>query len=198
MPALGADMEAGTLVEWLVRPGDPVKSGEVIAVVETQKGAIEVEIFETGRIAEILVPVGRKVPVGAVLARLEGGVPMPAAAKAPMAQAATAGGERAAISAVTRVPPAAPPAMARPATPMPQARAKVTPAARRRASELGLDPASLQGTGIDGAVTLADVEAAAAPPRAPIERPRRVGFDPAEMRKAIAAAMGRSKREIPH
>ncbi len=199
MPALGADMEAGTLVEWLVRPGDPVKSGEVIAIVETEKGAIEVEIFDTGRITEILVPVGRKVPVGTVLARLEGGVPMPAAAKAPVAQAATAGGERPAIAAVTRVPPpVAPVATALPAAPMPQARAKVTPAARRRAGELGLDPASLQGTGIDGAVTLADVEAAAAPPRAPIERPRRVGFDPAEMRKAIAAAMGRSKREIPH
>ena len=55
MPSLGADMEAGTLVEWLVKPGDRVKRGDVVAVVETQKGAIEIEIFESGQIAQILV-----------------------------------------------------------------------------------------------------------------------------------------------
>jgi predicted deacylase len=49
MPSLGADMEAGTLVEWLVKPGDTVKRGDMVAVVETQKGAIEIEIFEEGR-----------------------------------------------------------------------------------------------------------------------------------------------------
>ena len=53
MPSLGADMEAGTLVEWLVKPGDRVKRGDIIAVVETQKGAIEIEIFETGQIERI-------------------------------------------------------------------------------------------------------------------------------------------------
>ncbi|HYM02396.1 MAG TPA: biotin/lipoyl-containing protein, partial [Stellaceae bacterium] len=186
MPALGADMEAGTLVEWLVRAGDQVKSGEVIAVVETQKGAIEVEIFETGRIAEILVPVGKTVPVGAVLAHIETAVtavPLRERPVAPVVRPAS--------------PPAAPsplpPAPARYVAPTPEARTKVTPAARRRAAELGLDPASLQGTGIDGAVTLADVEAAPLP-RARPKAARRVGFDPAEMRKAIAAAMGRSKR----
>ncbi len=55
MPSLGADMEAGTLVEWLVKPGDRVKRGDVVAVVETQKGAIEIEIFEAGKIEQILV-----------------------------------------------------------------------------------------------------------------------------------------------
>ena len=68
---------------------------------------------------------------------------------------------------------------------------------------LGIDTATLAGTGVDGAVTLADVKAAAAVPRpettvAPPVKSRRTGFDPAEMRKAIAAAMGRSKGEIPH
>ena len=69
MPSLGADMEAGTLVEWLVRPGDVVKRGEVVAVVETQKGAIEIEIFNGGVVSELVVPVGERVPVGTLLAR---------------------------------------------------------------------------------------------------------------------------------
>ena len=70
MPSLGADMEAGTLVEWLVKPGDRVKRGDIVAVVETQKGAIEIEIFETGRIEQILVDLDAKVPVGTPLARV--------------------------------------------------------------------------------------------------------------------------------
>ena len=74
MPSLGADMEAGTLVEWMIKPGDRVKRGDIVAVVETQKGAIEVEIFETGRVEHVLVEVGAKVPVGTPLAliRAEG------------------------------------------------------------------------------------------------------------------------------
>ena len=68
--ALGADMEAGTLVEWMIKPGDSVKRGDVVAVVETQKGAIEIEIFETGQVERILVDVGGKVPVGMPLARI--------------------------------------------------------------------------------------------------------------------------------
>ena len=70
MPSLGADMEAGTLVEWLVKPGDRVKRGDIVAVVETQKGAIEIEIFETGRIEQLLVDLDAKVPVGTPLARV--------------------------------------------------------------------------------------------------------------------------------
>ena len=60
MPSLGADMEAGTLVEWLVKPGDRVKRGDVIAVVETQKGAIEIEVFSPGVVSELVVPVGAR------------------------------------------------------------------------------------------------------------------------------------------
>lgn len=72
MPSLGADMDAGTLVEWLVKPGDVVTRGQIVAVVETQKGAIDVEIFEAGVILELLVPVETQVPVGTVLALVRG------------------------------------------------------------------------------------------------------------------------------
>jgi pyruvate/2-oxoglutarate dehydrogenase complex dihydrolipoamide acyltransferase (E2) component len=73
MPSLGADMEAGTLVEWLKQPGDRVKRGDVVAVVETQKGAIEVDIFEDGVIERWLVEPGTTVPVGTALALIGNG-----------------------------------------------------------------------------------------------------------------------------
>lgn len=194
MPALGADMEAGILVEWLIKPGDQVKRGDIVAVVETQKGAIEVEIFTEGVVSELVVPIGTKVPVGSLIARIgKPGEALP--------------GKMLPGAAPTPSPPgpfplpaaAAPIAPVRPA----QRGVRISPAARRRVAELGVDPAGLRGTGVDGAVTIADVEAEAArratapsPPAA--SPPRRVGFDPAEMRKAIAVTMGRSKREIPH
>ena len=84
MPTLGADMEAGTLVEWLVKPGDEVKRGQVVAVVETQKGAIEIEIWENGTVDRLVVGTGRKVPVGEVLALLR--APGEAVTAAPVAQ----------------------------------------------------------------------------------------------------------------
>jgi pyruvate dehydrogenase E2 component (dihydrolipoamide acetyltransferase) len=185
MPALGADMEAGTLVEWHVKQGDRVKSGDVIAVVETQKGAIEVEVFVEGVVSNILVPVGARVPVGTILARIDGPAgetdqPAAAAARPPTPQLA-----------------AAPILQAKPVI-APGARLKITPVARRRAAALNIDVTALRGTGVEGAIRLADVAAAAAravPAGAP---PIRRGVDLSEMRKAIAAAMSRSKREIPH
>ncbi len=63
MPSLGADMEAGKLVEWLVKPGDTVKRGDVVAVVETQKGAIEIEIFEDGTVESLTAGLGDELPV---------------------------------------------------------------------------------------------------------------------------------------
>ena len=68
MPSLGADMEAGTVLEWLVKPGDEVHRGDIVAVVDTDKADIDVEIFESGVIDELLVPVGERVPVGTPLA----------------------------------------------------------------------------------------------------------------------------------
>jgi pyruvate dehydrogenase E2 component (dihydrolipoamide acetyltransferase) len=193
MPALGADMETGTVVQWLVPPGARVKPGDVVAVVETHKGAIDVECFLDGVIGD-LAPLGVSLPVGAVLARvaLAGEAGAAAAAVAPVASPEMAA-------------PVSPPAVAAPALTMqawPLAaprRALVSPAARRRAQALGLLPDALLGTGADGAVTLVDVErAASAPQPAAPPRLKPSGFDAAQMRQAIAAAMGRSKREIPH
>ena len=70
MPSLGADMESGTLVDWRIQPGDTVKRGDVVALVETEKGVIEVEIFESGVVESLVVKPGQKVPVGATLATI--------------------------------------------------------------------------------------------------------------------------------
>jgi pyruvate dehydrogenase E2 component (dihydrolipoamide acetyltransferase) len=186
MPSLGADMESGVLVEWLVQPGQAVKRGQVVAVVETQKGAVEVEIWDDGVIGELRVQPGTKVPVGELLATLQGG----AAAPSPAVPAAAAPS-----------PAAMPPAVAPAAPPAGGAHVRASPAARRRAGELGVDLARLTGSGPDGAISLEDVERSAAahapPPRA--AAPPAVAADKAAaMRQAIAAAMARSKREIPH
>jgi pyruvate dehydrogenase E2 component (dihydrolipoamide acetyltransferase) len=187
MPALGADMEAGTLVEWLVKPGDRVKSGDVVAVVETQKGAIEVEIFQQGVVSNILIPEGERVPVGTVLAQIEGA---PGAAPPPLIEPAVA-----ALKPAPRILAEAPP---RPVVTAPSSRLKVTPAARRRAAALSLDPAVIvKGTGVEGSIRLADVETAASGAKL-AQRPAKKGLDLSQMRQAIAAAMSRSKREIPH
>jgi pyruvate dehydrogenase E2 component (dihydrolipoamide acetyltransferase) len=185
MPSLGADMEAGILVEWLKRPGDRVRRGDIVAVVETDKGAIEVEIFEEGVIDRLLVDVGAKVPVGTPLATLLSADARPSAAVAATAKPATI------------VPAAAPVAAAPPrmtvAGASPHGRA--SPAARRMAAERGVDLSRIVGSGPGGAVVSGDVKSAAevAKPR-PAER----GIDLAAMRRAIGAAMARSKREIPH
>lgn len=168
MPSLGADMEAGTLVQWLVKPGDRVQRGQVIAVVETQKGAIDVESFEGGVVEALLVEPGTEVPVGTTLARLhDDGDARPVATPVVAAPAATS----------TPAP-----------APASTATARVSPRARKRASELGVDVHALVGTGPDGAITTDDVERAAGSKPSPADG----------MRQAIAAAMSRSKREIPH
>lgn len=185
MPALGADMEAGTLVEWLVKPGDRVKSGDVIAVVETQKGAIEVEVFSEGVVSDILIPVGERVPVGTVLAQIDGA----GVAPRPVEPAIVA--PKPAPQALAEAPP-------RPTVTPQVSRRKITPAARRRAAALSLDLETIvKGTGVEGSVRLADVEAAASVAR-PAPPSTRRGLDLSQMRQAIAAAMSRSKREIPH
>lgn len=185
MPSLGADMEAGKLVEWLKHPGDTVARGDIIAVVETQKGAIEIEVFENGRIETLLVDEGMMVPVGTPLAIILGAGerPLPAAAVPEPLKVAEA----------ARAPAPPPPQPVMPAVGRGGLRA--SPAARKLAVERGIDLASLKGSGPEGAIVSADVIRATAP--APSAR-RAEGIDLAEMRKAIAAAMARSKREIPH
>ncbi len=170
MPSLGADMEGGTLVEWLKQPGESVHRGEIMAVIETDKGAIEIEIFEDGILGDITAVIGDYRGVGDLLAYVEGaeGVAAPASSAPP---------ERT------------------PGAPMEEAhhgRARISPAARRRAQELDVELAQLKGTGRGGAITLADVENR----DQPVARSK--GVDIPRMRTAIAAAMARSKREIPH
>ena len=70
MPSLGADMTEGTLLEWLVKPGDPVHRGDIVAVVDTSKSAVEVECFDDGVVDSLVVEPGTKVQVGTVLATL--------------------------------------------------------------------------------------------------------------------------------
>jgi len=187
MPKLGADMTEGRVVEWLKKPGDPVARGEVVLVIETDKANVEVESWAAGRLEKILVAPGDDwLPVGTPLAVIaaEGAVAPPpaphAAAPVPAAQPAAKPAER----------PAAP--ALRPAA----ERVHVSPLARKRAEALQLDLAHVAGTGPDGRITLEDVERAAA--ARPAAKPAKPADRQARMREAIAAAMARSKREIPH
>lgn len=201
MPSLGADMEAGTLVGWKVHVGDTVGQGDIVAEVETEKGLIEIEIFESGVLESILVKEGEKVPVGTVLALIRS---EPIASGPEPKPQPLPPGERGKTELGEILPESmeqAPVEHPLPGEKAHAARLRVSPLARRRAAELGLDLASLGGSGEEGAVTLADVERAAAPgvPSAPAPptAPPAAG-KLAAMRHAIAAAMARSKREIPH
>jgi pyruvate dehydrogenase E2 component (dihydrolipoamide acetyltransferase) len=191
MPSLGADMESGTLVEWLVEPGQLVKRGQVVAVVETQKGAVEVEIWEDGVVDKLVTQPGTKVPVGEVLATLVGPGGAPPVAVAPAAKP---------VAPAAAAPPVAAPPWAGAAAGAAPSRLKASPAARRLASELGVDLERIEATGPDGAIQIADVERAAkkkAP--APLITAAAAPPDKQEaMRQAIGAAMAKSKREIPH
>jgi pyruvate dehydrogenase E2 component (dihydrolipoamide acetyltransferase) len=182
MPSLGADMEGATLVEWHFKAGDKVRRGDLIATVETVKGTIDIEVFEDAIIDAILVEPGTYVPVGGAMARLRAEGEAPAASSAPSTPAAVSAPRAAAP--VTPPPPAAEPPAAR--------RTMASPAAKRRAQELGVELATLRGTGPDGAISLEDVEKTAVA-RHPPELDAK-----AAMRQAIASAMAKSKREIPH
>ncbi|MGW3141199.1 2-oxo acid dehydrogenase subunit E2 [Streptomyces sp. NPDC001139] len=186
MPSLGADMDEGLLVEWLVSPGDPVTKGDVVAVVETDKAAIEVECFESGTVGSLLVEPGARVPVGTPLAVIESGAAQDAreAAPAPVATAApavepppeVAEPARSAATAparprrrkADRKTPAAPapappqplrvPVPAASAPPRPEPVAGAGPLVRHLAAERGVDLTSVHGTGRGGRITRSDVE----------------------------------------
>jgi pyruvate dehydrogenase E2 component (dihydrolipoamide acetyltransferase) len=184
MPILTADMSAGTLVEWRKQPGDALKRGDTIAVVETDKGLIDIEVFAPGVLEKIVVPPGATVPTGTVLAIIRD--ERPAAAPAPAAPPPP-------VPVVAPAPAAVVPAAA------PSGRLRISPLAKKRAAELGIDPASVRGTGPGGSVRREDIEqAAAARAAAPAEKPRAPLDRQARARQAIGAAMARSKREIPH
>ncbi len=225
MPSLGADMVAGTIIEWLVKPGDSIKRGDIIAVVDTEKATIEVEVFMTGTIESILIPAGEKVPVGTALAIIhDGEVSAPSREAAKPIVAAPVRPIVAEPIAVPAVPTFAEPVtpVARPPTvpprreaaPPPAKRLRISPVAMRMALEMQVDLSKVEGTGPGGAIGKADIERAAkaavgvnAPPPVMAPSPPVVAAVakpavPAErklaMRRAIAAAMARSKREIPH
>ncbi len=182
MPSLGSNMESGTVVAWHKKAGDRVQRGDVVVEIETDKGNIEVEIFTSGVLESLLAEPGQKVPVGQPLAMLrEDGVPADAVAPAVPA-----------------------PAVAQGAIPGPASAVRASPLARRRARELLVDLAKLTATGPRGIVSVEDVEraaavgaeAGAAAKAAPTAPPAATSLD--RMRRAIAAAMVQSKREIPH
>lgn len=176
MPSLGADMERGTVVEWLVHPGDRVRRGDVVAVVDTEKATIEVEVFEEGIVEALLVPIGAEVPVGTPLARIGAAIPT---APAPPVAAAPA------VLAPVPVPPA----------PLPAPRnggagngvaasfgVVVSPVIRHQAERLGVDLGAIRGTGAGGRVTRGDIERAAA------SHPARVRSSP--LARRLAADLG--------
>jgi pyruvate dehydrogenase E2 component (dihydrolipoamide acetyltransferase) len=213
MPALSPTMEEGILAKWLVKVGDSVRSGDVIAEIETDKATMEVEAVDEGVVEALLVAEGTEgVKVNAPIARLSGGEAAPAGA-APTPVAAPANG------AAPAPAPAAQPAPEKPVKAEGKARLFASPLARRLAAERGLDLASLKGSGPHGRIIRADVEAAGAAPRpvpsaapaaAPASGPApslaQLGY-PADsytlvpldgMRRTVARRLTESARDIPH
>jgi pyruvate dehydrogenase E2 component (dihydrolipoamide acetyltransferase) len=179
MPILGSDMTEGKLVEWKKKTGDRVARGEIIAEVDTEKATIEIESFQTGIIEELITKPGDTVPVGTIMAIIReegtlGGAPV-----------------KVAIPPVLVAPKGA------------SARLRISPSARQLAAERGVDLATVQGTGPEGAIVREDVLRAAQAPLAPgpspvAEAPGIAADRQSRIRQTIAAAMARSKREIPH
>lgn len=212
MPSLGADMTEGTLLEWFVQPGDSVHRGDIVAVVDTSKSAIDIEVFEDGVVERLLVEPGTTIDVGTPMAIL---VPVGAGVshEEPVAEPVE-GRVEASVEEPVQEPVQVP--VEPPPPPAAGVHVPASPLARRKAHELGLDLAEIRGTGSGGAVTMADVEAAAghvaapapATPATPAPTPSpaptvaptpgRPGMHPQAMREAIAALMARSKKEIPH
>src|SRR5690348_16404862 len=173
MPALSPTMEEGTLAKWLVKEGDDVKSGDIIAEIETDKATIEYEAVDEGTIAKILVPEGAQdVPVNAPIAVLagEGEDVKAAASAAPKAPAAAPKAE--AKPEAKQEPKPAPkaeslnaapvpaPAKAAAVAPKPGARVFASPLAKRLAKDAGIDLDRVSGSGPHGRVIARDIDAA--------------------------------------
>lgn len=177
MPSLGADMDEGTVVEWLVKPGDSVRKGDVVAVIDTAKAAVEVECFDTGVVRELLVQPGTKVPVGTPLATID------------------------AAGRATEPVPEPHPLVTAP-HPEPAEVALASPPARKLAAESGVDLSLIRGSGRRGGVTRADIERvlhATAPVSPPPDTGHRTRISPyarrlaAELGVAVADLTGSGK-----
>src|SRR5579875_1831532 len=242
MPALSPTMTEGTLARWLKKEGEKVAAGDVIAEIETDKATMEVEAVDEGVLGKILVPDGtQNVKVNEPIAVLvEEGETVPAgagtgAAKAPRQEAGEVGAAPPQPAAKPIAATPAPPPVARggngqaagsPRTstwgaPAPE-RVFASPLARRMAKQAGIDLSALRGSGPNGRIIRADVEAAAkgarpaiapaaapqvtpaAPPVAPAPAPRAAITAPHElipisnMRKTIARRLTEAKQQIPH
>jgi pyruvate dehydrogenase E2 component (dihydrolipoamide acetyltransferase) len=187
MPSLGTDMEAGTLVEWRKKPGETVKRGDIIAEVETQKGLIEIEVFDEGVISELLIKEGAKVPVGTIMALIN-----------PSGDALETK-ETTTEKTVLKIQPTEEKIIEKAAgEKFEEKHIKASPLAKRIAAENNIDLSQLQGTGEDGAITKEDVENAIAQ-KEKIAKPE--GKTPLQLeaiRLAVAAAVSKSNKEIPH
>jgi len=219
MPALSPTMEEGTLAKWLVKEGDSVASGDILAEIETDKATMEFEAVDEGTIARILIAEGTDgVKVGEVIALIAGegedAGAAASAAPAPKAEAkpgpvAKGGGE---IPPAPPAPAAAPPPPAPAAKAEPGDRVKASPLARRLAAQQGIDLASLSGSGPGGRIVKADLEGAAGKPAAPALSTVPAAAPPAvvdtdipheavklsNMRKTIARRLTEAKQTIPH
>jgi pyruvate dehydrogenase E2 component (dihydrolipoamide acetyltransferase) len=217
MPALSPTMEEGTLARWLVKEGDSVKSGDLLAEIETDKATMEFEAVDEGTIAKILVPEGTdEVKVGTVIALIAGeGEDLSAVGSAPAPSPAPAP-----AAAPAPAPVAAPAPAPAPAPAATGDRVKASPLARRLAGQQGIDLAGLSGSGPGGRIVKADLDGAAgkapappaapAPAPAPVTAPRTAAPAAAEtdiphesvklsnMRKTIARRLTEAKQTIPH
>jgi len=201
MPSLGADMDAGTILEWRVGPGDRVTRGDLVAVVETDKADIDIEVWQTGTVTQILIEPGIEVPVGTPLAVLALDEVLGAAPPAPSdTPVVTLLPQTDAPGPVTETAPPTAVVTNGPALPI-----LASPLARRLAAERGIDLAALTPSGPNGAVVARDLDGVPArstpavrpaPGPEPEADPEPTSAD--RMRSAIAEVMARSKRDIPH
>ncbi|MFC3174466.1 pyruvate dehydrogenase complex dihydrolipoamide acetyltransferase [Novosphingobium bradum] len=212
MPALSPTMEEGTLAKWLVKEGDRVAAGDVLAEIETDKATMEFEAVDEGTIQSITVPGGTGgVKVGTVIAVLAGddeaATPAPAAVAAP----APAPEKPAAVAKAEPAPAATAPAASAPAAPARAeapagARLVASPLARRLAAERGVDIAAIKGTGPNGRVVRADLEGIApgtapkapAAPAAPVARPVAPAAAAAGSKAAAPETLALLDARVPH
>lgn len=219
MPSLGADMRDGTLTEWLVAEGDKIEKGDIIAVIESNKGAIDMESYHSGTIAKLLVQPVISLPVGAILGKLEVGsnIPEPASQALPSTQTPEETPTGSAVLQPEQPVQSPQPPQSTQSYQSPQApeytvttsKVPASPVVRQIARQQQLELAGIQGSGPHGAILLKDIEGLkkAQPGIPEPAEPSAITAKPAPtagrqnlqaIRDAIAAAMEKSKREIPH
>jgi len=176
-------MESGFLREWRVKPGDVIKRGDIIAEVETRKGIIEIEVFDEGVVGELLIKTDEKVPVGVVMTYILS----PDETKA--------GRQPQPVIKEEKITSAIKPIEEKPKTVPEVQHTRASPLARKIAEEKGINLSNVKGTGPDGAITREDIEKAAAQSGVQDLPERNITEN---IRMAVAAAMSKSNREVPH